>query len=99
MRGKRRRLSLDDALPYPLVLIHRQVPEDVALSLRQRNHPPSTKTQLSSTDRGFEPVFRHLLQDLEGDGAVVVLQGRDVVVAQSQFGPSVYLKNTVATRS
>lgn len=45
-------------------------------------------------DRGFELhiVFLHLLQYLKRYGTVVVLQGRDVIVAESQFSPSIYLK-------
>lgn len=33
----------------------------------------------------------YLLEDLEGDGAVVVLQGRDVIVANCQLCPGIDL--------
>lgn len=38
----------------------------------------------------------HLLQYLESYGTVVVLQGRDVIIAKSKFSPSIYLKDRVS---
>lgn len=38
-------------------------------------------------------VFLYLLQYLKSYSTVVVLQWRDVIVAESKFGPSIYLEN------
>jgi len=48
--------------------------------------------------QGRENVALGRLQDPKGHGAVMVLQGRDVVVAQRQFGSRVYLVDVVVAR-
>lgn len=93
--GCRRMISLDDALPDPFVLVHSKVSEDVALCLESgKSSVYSPFGRLVQNSESFWAVpALYLLQYLKGHGAVVVLQRRDVVVAESQLSPGIDLKN------
>lgn len=43
------------------------------------------------TEVDLDTTVRHLGQDSKGNGTVMVLQGRDVVVPQGQFSPGIDL--------
>lgn len=48
--------------------------------------------------QGREDIALGRLEDSERHGAMVILEGRDIVVAQRQLGPRVYLVDIVVTR-
>lgn len=137
----RRTISLDDSFPDAFVLICRQIPEDVALGLRNRetfhcfcldsedakmtnctlSHTKYSVPRLGSWHWVSVPgtsartkgqivllylcgcccfvffligffMLLYLLEYFKCHGAVVVLQGGDVIVAECKFGPSIYLQ-------
>lgn len=86
-------ISLDDPLSYPFVLIRGQIPEDVALCLWNKDSRVTVDSSMR-VRRLMEGFHSYPLQYLESYSTVVVLQRRDVIVAQSEFSPSVYLKDS-----
>lgn len=86
-------ISLDDPLSYPFVLIRGQIPEDVALCLWNKDSRVTVDSSMR-VRRLMEGFHSYPLQYLESYSTVVVLQRRDVIVAQSKFSLSVYLKDS-----
>lgn len=85
-------ISLDDSFSDLFVLIHGQISEDVALCLK--------KHKIISVIDNLNPELKpaacrhlYLLQYLKGYSTVVVLQRRDVIVAEREFSTSIYLKH------